>query len=728
MTDSSTPRRPVDLVKRDQALPEPAILDAELVDDEPAPDTSPDSGPSGGGLVVRPDDVVDERRRTPREHAIRAGRGGLRAGWATLQGFASWYHRAAGAITHGTVREQLRAAKATGNEEVIGRWHDRLQDAKDNRLERLVTLPRAILAVLAVAGLIAGVTLLLLFLVGVALWLVPGGAGWSDWWGGVGWWIDFLAGLVVVAFWLVVLSAGPLTLVAAWQEGRRAAAPPAWLRTAAEADADVVIDETTIARALDALRIPQISQHLKAGLPLQYLTGCRTDGRGTHAVIRLPHGVPAEKIAKRRPDLATGLHRLAKEVFPKTGSEEGILDIWIADKGALAEGAGPYPLLLAGEVDVWRGVPFGKNLRGEPVKAPVMERNTICGGMPGQGKSSAARAIMAGASLDITAELQIFVPDANFDFECFRPRCSRYVMGAEDEDIAKILGHLRKLHADVQVRGQLLVRYGIPAVNRDIAAQGVGLHPVFVLLEEAHVAIQHPKYGAEISKLLVDIVRLGRKRGIHMIVSTQAPTKDSMPRDVTRNCSNGIAFAVGDHVANDGLLGQGAYKAGHRATELIPGTDIGTALVKGFSGQRSEVVQVYYLDVSTSNDQVSPIIARSLELLERAGLPVPGTGRRDAVAELAIERDLLEDLDAVLGQELLPIADVPPLLAAHAPAWQPYRSLTGKALRGRLAERYGLRVPSTGNRYPLDPAAVRSALAERKRADQALDGDAEDGA
>jgi hypothetical protein len=33
-----------------------------------------------------------------------------------------------------------------------------------------------------------------------------------------------------------------------------------------------------------------------------------------------------------------------------------------------------------------------------------------------------------------------------------------------------------------------------------------------------------------------------------------------MPRDVTRNCSNGIAFAVGDHVANDALLGQGAYR------------------------------------------------------------------------------------------------------------------------------------------------------------------------
>jgi DNA segregation ATPase FtsK/SpoIIIE, S-DNA-T family len=88
------------------------------------------------------------------------------------------------------------------------------------------------------------------------------------------------------------------------------------------------------------------------------------------------------------------------------------------------------------------------------------------------------------------------------------------------------LAHLRELHAEVQERGELLIRYEVPAVTREYAHQDVGLHPLVCLLEEAHVAIQHPTYGGEVSKLLVDIVRLGRKRGIHLIVSTQAPTKD----------------------------------------------------------------------------------------------------------------------------------------------------------------------------------------------------------
>jgi S-DNA-T family DNA segregation ATPase FtsK/SpoIIIE len=300
-------------------------------------------------------------------------------------------------------------------------------------------------------------------------------------------------------------------------------------------------------------------------------------------------------------------------------------------------------------------------------------------------------------------------------------------MGAEDERIAEILAHLRELHAEVQERGELLVRYEIPSVTREYASKGVGLHPLVCLLEEAHVAIQHKTYGPEIWQLLIDIVKLGRKRGIHLIVSTQAPTKDSMPRDVTRNCSNGIAFAVGDHVANDALLGQGAYRAGHRATELIPGTDRGTAVVKGFSGQRSEIVQVYFLSVdrdAPGGDQVTPLIERAMSAIERRGRGVPGSSRSRPAIEPP--RDLLADLAEVLGDEPVPAADLPALLRDYAPGWAPYRSLTGKALRERLRDVYGIRVASTGNRWPVDPAVIRAALADRATASLDDDEDVDD--
>lgn len=702
---------------------EPAgeVVDAELL--SPADEAELDARRRAALIAVRQAAqvarVVRHGATHPRTKTV--ARVSARTLVTIAQGQASWGKRALDAVTYAHVREQIRAARVAGDREALAEWTDRLTELKKARGERLRNLPATLFA--AFKALCVAVIVLagLLVVAGIAFQFTGTGGGWDGWWDLLGHIAGVVGVLAAIAIRIALWGAAPVFVLAAWREGRRHGQAPRWLATAAEADADVMIDESTIAAALAALRIPQIRDYLKAGAPLQYITPARRDGRGTHAVIRLPSGVPAEKIARRRADLATGLHRLSKEVWPTTGNEAGILDLWVADKGALAEGAGAYPLLEDGLTDVFKGVPFGRTLRGEPLVAPLMERNTITGGMPGQGKSSAARVIMVGAALDPTAELRIWVPDANFDFEVFAPRCSRYVMGAEDERIAEILADLRELHGEVQARGQKLVDHETPAVTRDMATRVTGMHPLFCLLEEAHVAIQHKQHGPEISQLLVDIVRLGRKRGIHMMVSTQAPTKDSMPRDVTRNCSNGIAFAVGDHVANDALLGQGAYSAGHRATELIPGTDRGTAVVKGFTGERSDIVQVYFLDVAKDNDQVTPLIQRGLDAIAKRGKGIPG-GRPAPRAALPASRNLLEDLDAVLGADPVPVADVPALLREHAPNWPAYQGLTGKALREQLATQFGVKVPSTGNKYPLDPVTVRDALAVLATAD--LDEDA----
>jgi S-DNA-T family DNA segregation ATPase FtsK/SpoIIIE len=288
-------------------------------------------------------------------------------------------------------------------------------------------------------------------------------------------------------------------------------------------------------------------------------------------------------------------------------------------------------------------------------------------------------------------------------------------MGSDAEAIERIRDDLKELFDEMQARGALLVKYETQSVTREIANKGVGLHPLVALLEEAHVAMYDEEYGKEIRHYVIEIVKLGRKRGIHLIVSTQAPTSTSMPRDVTRNCSNGIAFAVGDYVANDALLGQGAYSAGHRATELIPGIDRGTSIVKGFSGERSEILQWYFLDVSKENDQVTPLLERAMAAIKERGGSKPGSAPAQIEA-----RDLLTDLDEVLRDEPVPVADVPALLKRLAPTWTPYQGMTGKSLRETLAKEHGVKVPSTGNRWPLDPATVRDAIVRREQ-------DADDG-
>jgi S-DNA-T family DNA segregation ATPase FtsK/SpoIIIE len=66
----------------------------------------------------------------------------------------------------------------------------------------------------------------------------------------------------------------------------------------------------------------------------------------------------------------------------------------------------------------------------------------------------------------------------------------------------------------------------------------------------------------------------------------------------------------------------------------------------------------------------------------------------------------------VLGDAKVNVADVPPRLRKLAPDHPLYRSMSGVQLRAILAE-HGVKVPSTGRRYPVDPAAIRARLAER---------------
>jgi len=665
--------------------------------------------------LVLDGEVVDEAAATPAAVAAASPVRRPRAGWLLRHlGYV-----AAGAVVawrrwrHRRTRHErtLRALEAVGNHEAMLAWQQHAELARKQRHDRRRAVVELVPAVVRGGLLIAAAAAVLPGVLGLALAfahhdlpevIAPYYEAAR---------LIALAAEVASVTLSVATFAVPAAVVAGlWHLGRTGGGmAPGWLATSADPDVDVSIDEVTITQALRNLRIPQVTDHLKDGLPLQFIVSCRQEGRGTYAEVRLP-GVPAEKVARRRPDLAAGVHRLAKEVFPSVGSEAAILKLWIADKGALEEGAGPYPLAEGGFTDVFKGLPFGRTLRGDPIRIPVIGRNSICGGAPEQGKSNGARVTAAGYTLDIITELRIFVPDLNYDFEPFKPRCARYLMGAEDEHIEAILAELEWLHDEIQRRGQLLIDHEQQEVTRELAHAGVGLHPLFWLLEEAHVAISHPKHGKDIGRLLGENVRLDRKRAIHMMVSTQAPTKDSMPRDVTRNCTVGIAFAVGDHVANDALLGQGAYRAGHRATELIPGVDRGTALCKGFSGERSEMVQVHRLDSKSDNDQVSPLVRRALAEMARKGRELPGSG-----LPMLESRDLLADLAEVTRDDGEPVrlSVLAVRLKDLARTWGPYKSLTGVQLRQQLTG-LDVRTTNTDNVPRLDPADLRAELARKE--------------
>lgn len=94
-----------------------------------------------------------------------------------------------------------------------------------------------------------------------------------------------------------------------------------------------------------------------------------------------------------------------------------------------------------------------------------------------------------------------------------------------------------------------------------------------------------------------------------------------------------------------------------------------------------------------------------------AGLKPPKQARRTAEPEpeLVKPRNLLADLDAIVGSQRVRLADLPPRLRALAPEWEPYRSLNGLKLREQL-EQKGVRTTNAHNVPRLDPVDLRVVL------------------
>lgn len=72
-------------------------------------------------------------------------------------------------------------------------------------------------------------------------------------------------------------------------------------------------------------------------------------------------------------------------------------------------------------------------------------------------------------------------------------------------------------------------------------------------------------------------------------------------------------------------------------------------------------------------------------------------------------RDLLADLDEILGEERVRVSALPHLLRQLAPAHVAYQSLNGRRIWDEL-KRQGVRVTKKGNVPRLDPADLRRAI------------------
>ncbi|MBZ9638017.1 zonular occludens toxin domain-containing protein [Streptomyces sp. PSKA30] len=542
----------------------------------------------------------------------------------------------------------MRAAEAAGQEDVARDWEQRAYIFRQSRhRRRMELLQLAINAPKAVAMGAAGGAGILLML-GLMLAWASGDV--SDVLTPIRTvvelvaWAAFVAGVV----WDVLLVALPwLALAGVWAVGRHRQAAPAWALPGDPEQRDVVPDENAIMRALGNLGIAPLNKAIKDGWQPRWVQPTTRSGNGWHTQLQLPLGVTVEMIAGKKNVLAHNLMRKPVETWPtEPPTQPGVLDLWVADQGSLSGPVPPWPLLTEGTTDYFKGVPVAVSQRGDTITAQLMAKNYIVGGIMGSGKTSIVITLLLGAILDPLVVVEAYVMAYNVDYDPLKPRLRVLVKGDEDDDLKVALVALRNLRDEVTERGKLLEELGGEAtkLTRELAERDPRMRPKVVVFDECHELFMHKEYGKEAAELAIKVMKKARKVGITLIWTTVSPTADSLPRDVTRNTSHRVAFAVGDQVANDGLLGSGKYKAGIRATELVPGQDIGTAVTYGFTSKPFEVIRSHYVarDPEKGIDEVTPVVERAMGLYE---------GQPADVAPAFQPVDHLADIAAVLGHE-----------------------------------------------------------------------------
>jgi S-DNA-T family DNA segregation ATPase FtsK/SpoIIIE len=601
---------------------------------------------------------IDHLRRAVVEVRTNAGyRAVVRHGSYLVGGTRILTRRAWDSRTTARHERMMRAAEAAGQEDVARDWEQRAYIFRQSRhRRRMELLQLAINAPKAIAMGAAGGAGILLMLGIMLAWanhdvsdvLTPITTvielvGWAA----------FIAGVV----WDPLLVCLPwLALAGVWAVGRHRQTAPAWALPGDPEQRDVVPDEGAILRALGNLGIAPLNKAIKDGWQPRWVQPTTRSGNGWHTQLQLPLGVTVEMIAAKKNVLAHNLLRKPVETWPtEPPKQPGVLDLWVADQGSLSGVVPPWPLLTEGTTDYFKGVPVAVSQRGEPIIGKLMAANWMVGGIMGSGKTSIVIALLLGAILDPLVIVEAYVMAYNVDYDPLKPRMRVLVKGDEDEDLRAALVALRNLRDEVTERGKLLEELGGDAtkLTRELALKDPRMRPKVVVFDEVHELFGHKEYGKEAAELAVKVLKKARKVGITLVFVTVSPTADSIPRDVTRNTSHRVAFAVGDHVANDGLLGSGKHKAGITATTLIPGEDVGTAVTVGFSNKPFEVVRSHYVarDPEKGVDEVTPVVERAMGLYEGTGsVEEPTFEPADALTDVAA---VLGDAPRMLTQEVL---------------------------------------------------------------------------
>ena len=237
------------------------------------------------------------------------------------------------------------------------------------------------------------------------------------------------------------------------------------------------------------------------------------------------------------------------------------------------------------------GVEVGRLIDGRPLRVPLEQWSTLIGGLPGAGKSSTLRCVVAGAALRDDVAL-VLVDPKRVELPLWRSRAS--AVAVELDDVTAVLGSLVALLDD---------RYETMEAAGEVYWPRTPQAPqVVVVIDELAELVDSGEGGdKDRERLLRRLLSKGRAAGVIVIAATQRPSADVLSTSVRDLFGLRIAHASATREASQMILGRS--EPGFADALPIGAGSEGLAFVLG-EGERDPVLGRV--------DWLAPDVARQL--------------------------------------------------------------------------------------------------------------------
>jgi DNA segregation ATPase FtsK/SpoIIIE, S-DNA-T family len=311
------------------------------------------------------------------------------------------------------------------------------------------------------------------------------------------------------------------------------------------------------------------------------------------------------------------------------------------------------------------------------------------------GKTALVRLLGLGVGLDPRVELHVLNCKGGADFLVLRPICHTYLSSARSESRPPMLADLLSVKREMERRYDAVealaekdpVRCPEGKITDELASdKSLGLHPIVILCDEAHMAFADETVGKQLSAVAEDLARRGPAALIIFVLASQRTDKGSIPVGISATAQMRFCMRVASHTEADLILGTAAHKRGAVA-EQLGRTDYGIGYLTGEAGV-PQLVRTSYIDLVDA----APIVARALAARTAAGRL---TGMAAGEIPEAVEDTTTNISDHALtvwpaGRVSLWWDELAELLAARYPG--AYDAWTGRQVSAAMAEVKGVNV------------------------------------